>query len=207
MKTKVNLYTAELQPKLRLITLGFTLLSWLVLLVILGAYWVFTLNQQDTLRVQLDKINQQRDQQADLATSLQGGLANRQADPQLMQQVNQKVSELAAKNQVLQELLGQEVLKTNSFATLMQELARHHQAGLWLTHITLDGKQVKLAGAALEWSVVPVWIKSLGETAYFTGQEFAETRLFRDAEQQLNFVISSSPIDTAFVTGEANKDE
>ena len=204
MKTKVNLYSAEFQPTLRLLSVGILLSSWLLLVIVLLTFWAFKLNQQQTLTDQLNKLNQQNEQQSTLVTTLQTGLANRQSDPLLLQEVNKKVSELAVKNRVLQELQGQEDLKTNGFSALMLDLANHHQTGLWLTQVSLDGHQVKLVGKTLDSSLVPAWINSLGTTAYFKGQEFAETRLFRDTEQQLHFILSSSPIESKLVTEGGN---
>ena len=50
---------------------------------------------------------------------------------------------------------------------------------------------VLIEGAATDSAIVPKWLSSLGQTDYFRGQEFADTRLYRDSEQQLNFVIST----------------
>lgn len=204
MKTKVNLYSAEFQPTLRLLSVGILLSSWLLLVIVLLTFWAFKLNQQQTLADQLNKLNQQNEEQSTLVATLQTGLANRQSDPLLLQEVNKKVSDLAVKNQVMQELQGQEDLKSNGFSALMLDLANHHQTGLWLTQVSLDGHQVKLVGKTLDSSLVPAWINSLGTTAYFKGQEFAETRLFRDTEQQLHFILSSSPIESQLVTEGGN---
>jgi Tfp pilus assembly protein PilN len=204
MKTKVNLYSAEFQPTLRLLSVGILLSSWLLMVIVILTFWGFKLNQQQTLTDQLNKLNQQNEQQSTLVTTLQTGLANRQSDPLLLQEVQKKVSELAVKNLVLQELQGQEDLKANGFSTLMLDLANHHKAGLWLTQVSLDGHQVKLVGETLDSSLVPSWINSLGTTVYFKGQEFAETRLFRDAEQQLHFILSSSPSESTLVTEGGN---
>jgi hypothetical protein len=56
----------------------------------------------------------------------------------------------------------------------------------------LNGMSVVMEGAATDSSIVPRWLSSLGQTDYFRGQEFSNTRLYRDSEQQLNFVISTS---------------
>ena len=119
MKTKVNLYSAEFQPTLRLLSVGILLSSWLLLVVVLLTFWAVKLNQQQTLTDQLNKLNQQNEEQSTLVATLQTGLANRQSDPLLLQEVNKKVSDLAVKNQVMQELQGQEDLKSNGFSALM----------------------------------------------------------------------------------------
>jgi hypothetical protein len=48
-----------------------------------------------------------------------------------------------------------------------------------------------MEGAATDSAIVPKWLISLGQTDYFRGQEFSDTRLYRDSDQQLKFVIST----------------
>lgn len=50
---------------------------------------------------------------------------------------------------------------------------------------------VLIEGQATDSAIVPKWLSSLGQTDYFRGQEFSNTRLYRDSEQQINFVIST----------------
>jgi hypothetical protein len=50
---------------------------------------------------------------------------------------------------------------------------------------------VLMEGAATDSAIVPKWLISLGQTDYFRGQEFSDTRLYRDPDQQLKFVIST----------------
>ena len=73
----------------------------------------------------------------------------------------------------------------------MLDLASHSQDQLWLTRINLNGTSVVIEGAATDSFIVPKWLGLLGKTDYFKGQEFSDTRLYRDPEQQLNFVIST----------------
>ena len=193
MKYKVNLYSAEFQPKLRLITLPLVCSAWLMSLVIFGAWYVFALNQQQQLDTQLAELEQNKKQQAQVLRSLQTELANVGKDPRLQAELDQQARALQARQAVLAQLQGMEDLKARGFASLMLELAEQHQVGLWLTHIQLDGKQVVLEGATNESALVPRWLAGLSKTAYFQGQEFTQTQLYRDPDQVLNFVISSSP--------------
>ena len=191
MKTRVNLYAPEFHPKLRLMTLTLTLACCGFVLLLVVAGWMHALYQQQGLEQELKLSQQQKSQQANVVSALQNELTTQQKDPRWQREMDQNLQTLALKNQVLQELLKQESLKTNGFAKLMNELAEHHQSGLWLKHISLDGHYVQLEGAAIESSLVPKWIKQLGATAYFKGQEFAETRLYRN-DEQLHFVITSA---------------
>ncbi|KXI30100.1 PilN domain-containing protein [Paraglaciecola hydrolytica] len=195
MKTKVNLYAIEFHPKLRLLSLQITLVVCAVMLLLCVAYWFYGFAQQQSLTTELEFSQLQKSQHAGVVTALQTELATLKKDPQLLLDVEQNLQILALKKRVLEEIQGQEELKSSGFAQLMAELADKHQSGLWLTYIGLDGRQVRLEGTTLESSLVPKWLNNLGATAYFKGQEFAETRLFRNTEQQLNFVIASSVAD------------
>ena len=48
-----------------------------------------------------------------------------------------------------------------------------------------------IEGQATDSAIVPKWLSSLGQTDYFRGQEFSDTRLYRDSGKQINFVIST----------------
>lgn len=192
MKYKVNLYSEAYHPKLRLLSLPFTLVSCSMVFLFFLGFWLYALIQHQDLIADAKLKEQQKNQHINLVSDLQTELANATKDPKLLLDVEQNMQMLAIKKRVLLELQGQEDLKTNGFAQLMLELAENHQNGLWLSHISLNGRAVQLEGAAIESSLIPKWLNKLGETAYFRGQEFSETRLFRNEEQQINFIIASS---------------
>jgi Tfp pilus assembly protein PilN len=194
MKYKVNLYSAELQPKLRLLSLQLTVLACTFVFMLFLGVWLYAFFQQQGLSTDLKLSEEQKSQNLGLVKALQTELANVKNDPQLLLDVEQNMQVLALKQRVLQELQGQEDLKTHGFARLMLELSENHQSGLWLSHISLDGRNVQLEGGAIESSLIPKWLNNLGATAYFKGQEFSETRLFRDEEQHINFIIASSVV-------------
>ncbi|MGO4892100.1 PilN domain-containing protein [Flavobacterium sp. W21_SRS_FM6] len=191
MKTTVNLYSSEFHPKLQLLSLPLALSVWLILSLVLLGIYLFDYFKHDELKATLSKIEQQQKEQAIVLKSMQTEFASIKADEKLNQLVDEQQRNLVFRKQLLRDVLGQEDLKSKTFSTLMLDLANHHQTGVWLTHILIDGYDVKLAGSATESSLVPSWLSGLSATEYFKGQQFSEARLFRDAEQTLNFVISS----------------
>ena len=191
MKNRVNLYHPELHPKLRLLTLSSVIVSWIFAAIFCGLLYLYmTLEQQD-FKSQISKIEQNKQQQKLLVNELQNALDKQKVDPILLKQVQIILQNIDIEKRVLNKLSGHDKLKSNSFSTLMIDLASHNQSGLWLTHINLDGMSVLIEGAATDSAIVPKWLSSLGQTDYFRGQEFADTRLYRDSEQQLNFIIST----------------
>ena len=191
MKNRVNLYHPQFHPKLRLLTLPILLVSWLLTALFCGLLYFYVESGQKGIKSEFAKIEKINQQQRILIKKLQSAVDNLKVDPKLLKQVEKNQQLISLKKRVLNELAGQEDLKANGFSNLMIDLASHNQSGLWLTHINLDGESVVMRGETTNSAIVPKWLSSLGQTDFFRGQEFSNTRLFRDSEQQLNFVIST----------------
>jgi Tfp pilus assembly protein PilN len=191
MKNIVNLYHPEFHPKLHLLTLSTVLMSWVFTALFCSLLYFYVASKQQNFKAEISKIEQNKQQQQILVNELQSAINNQKVDPELFKQVERNQQAINLKKRVLDKLSGQEKLKSNSFSKLMIDLANHHQSGLWLTHINLNGINVLMEGAATDSAIVPKWLISLGQTDYFRGQEFSDTRLYRDSDQQLNFVIST----------------
>lgn len=192
MKNRVNFYQAEYHPKLRLLSLSLVIVCWaLTLIFSLSAYFYFDTKQQQT-KTEIAGFEQKKQQQLLLIEELQSALEQKKPDPQLLNQVEQNQKLISLKKRILNELNGQKTTQSSGFSRLMLDLAEHHQLGLWLTHITLDGANVTIQGSATESAAIPQWVNVLAKTDYFKGQEFANTRLFRDDNQQLHFVLATN---------------
>jgi Tfp pilus assembly protein PilN len=191
MKHIVNFYHPEFHPQLRLLTLSSVIMSWVFAVIICSFFYFFVATEQQNIKSEISKLEQDHQQQKILVKELQSAIDNQKVDPTLFEQVKKNQQIIRLKKRVLNKLSGQEELKSHSFAKLMIDLANHNQSGLWLTHISLNGMSVVMEGAATDSAIVPKWLSSLGQTDYFRGQEFSDTRLYRDSEQQLNFIISS----------------
>jgi Tfp pilus assembly protein PilN len=191
MKNTVNFYHPEFHPTLRLLTLPSVIVSWLFTALIFSLLYFYVAFEQQQLEFEISDLKQTKQQQQILVKELQDLIEKQKVDPMLLKQVETNQKLMSLKNRVLSKLSGHEELKSNSFSKLMIDLANHHQSGLWLTHINLNDRSVVLEGAATDSAVVPKWLSSLGQTDYFRGQEFTDTRLYRDSEQQLNFIIST----------------
>jgi Tfp pilus assembly protein PilN len=191
MKNTVNFYHSEFHPTLRLLTLLNVIVIWLIVALICSLLYFYVAFEQQQLEFEISKLEQNKQQQKILVKELQELIDQQKVDPLLLKQVKKNHRLISLKKRVLSQLSGHEELKLNSFSKLMVDLANHHQSGLWLTHINLNGKSVVMEGAATDSAIVPKWLSSLGQTDYFRGQEFSDTRLYRDSEQQLNFIIST----------------
>jgi Tfp pilus assembly protein PilN len=154
-------------------------------------YFYITAEQQ-IFESEFAILERKQQQQQTLVNELKNDVENIKVDPSLLKEMEEKQQIIRLKKLVLDELAGQEDLKSIGFSKLMLELASNKQNGLWLTHINLNGMDVMIKGAALDSAFVPRWVRSLGKTDYFRGQKFSDTRLYRDYEDQLNFVIQTS---------------
>ncbi|MDU0353130.1 PilN domain-containing protein [Paraglaciecola aquimarina] len=191
MKHSINLYSAKLQPQLRLLSLPFVLISWGLVLAIFLAIDGYLVFSDQKLATDLQRLENERTQKSALLSSLQLELENVAEDPKLVEEVAKKQQTARVKNRVYKELAGQASEKSSGFAKLMVDLAENYHSELWLTSIYFDRQSVRIEGAADNSAVIPIWVNNLGRSKYFKGQEFSDTRIYRDDGQQLNFVLSS----------------
>ena len=196
MKNRINLYSADMQPQLQVLSLHSTLVIWLVCALFLFVIYFFQFNQNQELQSEFAELKSQKKQQSLLVKNMLAELGKRQNDQKLLDEIEQKQIILRIKNRVVNELNGQENLKSNGFSQLMLDLANNHESGLWLTQISLNERKTMIQGAALESSSIPKWVNNLGLSEYFKGQEFASTRLYRDEKQQLFFILASDHTDS-----------
>ena len=194
MKNMVNLYHPEFHPKLQLLTLTSVIATWILALLVGGLLYFNMAYKQQNLQSEMANIEQSKQQQQILLKQLQLAIDNQNMDPALLKQIEENQQTINFKKLVLDNLSVQESLKSNSFSKLMLDLATYNPRDLWLTHISLYGVNVLIEGAADDSSIIPKWVSLLGQTDYFRGQEFSDTRLYRDTEQQLNFMISTGKV-------------
>jgi Tfp pilus assembly protein PilN len=192
MKNRVNLYHPNFHPKLQLLTLSSVIVSWVFVATFCSFLYFYIAAEQQNFESKITHLEQSKRQQKKLVNELNNALDNIKVDPNLLKIVEKKQQIIRLKERVLNELAGQENLKSGGFSTLMLDLAGHSLNGLWLTHIDLNGMSITIKGATTDSAFMPKWLSSLGQTEYFKGQNFSDTRLYRDSEEQLNFVISTN---------------
>jgi Tfp pilus assembly protein PilN len=192
MKNRINLYHPSFHPKLQLLTLSSVIVSWVSVAIFCSLSYFYMMAEQQSFKLKITNLEQNKQQKKTLVDELNIALENIKVDPDLLKIVEEKQQTIQLKKRVLNELVGQENLKSTGFSTLMLDLAGHSLNGLWLTHIDLNGMSITIKGATTDSAFMPKWLSSLGQTEYFKGQNFSDTRLYRDSEEQLNFVISTN---------------
>jgi Tfp pilus assembly protein PilN len=192
MKNRINLYHPSFHPKLQLLTLSSVIVSWVSVAIFCSLSYFYMMAEQQSFKLKITNLEQNKQQKKTLVNELNIALENIKVDPDLLKIVEEKQQTIQLKKRVLNELVGQENLKSTGFSTLMLDLAGHSLNGLWLTHIDLNGMSITIKGATTDSAFMPKWLSSLGQTEYFKGQNFSDTRLYRDSEEQLNFVVSTN---------------
>lgn len=191
MKTQVDLYTSEFQPTLRLLSLPIVLVIWTLLLIVFTSLYGYLSVSEQNLQQQLEQLDKNNSNQQTLLNSLIAEISNVSADQKLLDQVNNKQLQVNLKKRVYAELTGKEQTKSAGFAQLMVDLAEYHHRDVWLKRIYLNEQNVSIEGGASQSVSIPVWVNKLSQSDFFKGQEFSTTRIYRDDEQQLNFVLAT----------------
>ena len=174
-----------------LLSLNFCLLVWGISLfaVVSAAYFSQSLSSKLSNEAQAAALQVQEKQ--GLIKALTDARATRQPDATLLSAIEAGQDDIEIKQTIVDELASREAQKSHGFSDLMLDLAKNHQQQLWLTRIRMESGRLHIEGSALDSAAVPIWVSQLGEADYFNGREFAAARMYRDEEQQLNFVLSS----------------
>jgi Tfp pilus assembly protein PilN len=154
-------------------------------------------NKFRDIQIATQDTQQLYNQQSSMLTMLTQARDTRAQDPALLAEVQKLQKEARDKGLLLEELKGREQLKNQGFSMLMDDLSTSHVEGVWLTRISIAEQRIRMEGATLESSKVPQWVSKLRDSDYFSGRSFAGARMFRDDEDNLNFVISSSLVEIA----------
>jgi hypothetical protein len=98
------------------------------------------------------------------------------ANPGLQEEVERRTSEREVKSELLRLLSSHSLGNAGGFSPYLAALARRRVNGLWLTEIRLTrgGRELRLAGSALEPDLVPRLIEDLQEEEAFEGTKFRQ---------------------------------
>ena len=195
MKLRINLYADEFRPKRLWCSLPQLLLIWVtVLLLILSCalYLQYRLRsqQQATQALELSFTTQQQE-----VERLNRLLEAHKPDASLAQQVAEHQSELETKQSLLDNLAGRNLLKSQGFALVLEELARIRSPEIALQRIQLQGERISLQGLTSRSQEVPAWLNRFAGTRGLSGRRFDELLMSRDSQGNLQFQLNSHPQD------------
>jgi len=106
-------------------------------------------------------------------------LAQRNADPALVERLQRLERESTDKGKVLDVLAGRALGNAAGFSAHLAALGRRYPDGLWLRQVTIaeGGQQVELRGRALDAALVPRFIAALRDEPAFQGTAFQRFEL------------------------------
>lgn len=192
MKTRVNLYTQEFQPKQERLSLNHVLaisLASLVLMLVL----VFVA-RQDTATVQA-QVGMAKLQLTELEEEVQGlttKVAQHVQNPALEQQLALLNSRLQYRHDVLSQLSSLALVQSSGFSILMSDLARLRDKDIRLSQIRLAGETMTLVGIARNHAAIPRWIRLFEKGTSLEGREFNKLHITRNSDDIIAFTLTTN---------------
>lgn len=109
-------------------------------------------------------------------------LAERNADPALVDELKRRQREADDKSRVLDLLSGESVGNTDGFSEHLAALGRRHPQGLWLDRIRIGdgGRQLLLRGLTTDAGLVPRFLSDLQLEPALAGTSFSSFALSTD---------------------------
>jgi hypothetical protein len=109
-------------------------------------------------------------------------LAERNADPALVDELKRRQREADDKSRVLDLLSGESVGNTDGFSEHLAALGRRHPQGLWLDRIRIGdgGRQLLLRGFVADAGLVPRFLSDLQQEPALAGTSFSSFALSTD---------------------------
>ncbi len=152
--------------------------------------------QTNSLQKQAATLNSNID---DLVFSLEERshfLAQRNADPSLVAELQRRQREADDKSRVLDLLSGESVGNTDGFSGHLAALGRRHPQGLWLDRIRIadGGRQLMLRGLALDAELIPKFLGDLQLEPVLSGTSFSTFALSSDEARvgPLRFALATT---------------
>lgn len=132
-------------------------------------------------------------------------LAQRNADPSLVAELQRRQREADDKSRVLDLLSGESVGNTDGFSGHLAALGRRHPEGLWLDRIRISdgGRQLMLRGLALDAGLIPKFLEDLQREPILSGTSFSTFALSSDEEQAgpLRFALATGCASNSLTAG------
>ncbi|WP_028116106.1 PilN domain-containing protein [Ferrimonas senticii] len=190
MKTRINLFNAQLlppQPRLTLPRLLAVAALLLILLIAVTAVSQWRLDQQQQ-RLQAE---QQRQQQLSQQLALRASeLAALQPSLALQNQIKQQQQQLQGLEQIAQLLQQDKFLIEPGYAKLMQDLSASADKQVWLQQFEFANNYLLISGLAQNAAAVPTWIDRLGSRPSLQGRPIRNLLIEGDEQGPVRFTAS-----------------
>ncbi|EQM76367.1 PilN domain-containing protein [Pseudomonas stutzeri] len=192
----INLYQRERRrgggPRPRQMRLGIALL--VVLLISHGGWQGWQLRSASQAAAIAERQAAEAVAKLDVVKT---GFQEPVLDPELPRQLAEREAENRELQRLADYLKTLDAQRSSGFVSLLQGLAdRHPPHGLWLTSIRLQagGDELALQGLTQDQELLPLYLRSLGQSSAFSGRDFAHFDLQRDEQDLLRFRLASQAL-------------
>ena len=194
---QINLYQPILRKQEKIFSAKTLLQGNLLVLAGLALLYAYTVVQTQSMQVQLNQVQQQRDGHAKQIITLLAQYPATLKDETLKGRIEQTQAELHHKREVLGAVEQLSLGSETGFSEHLTGLARQDHPQLWLHRIYLQsGKHAELVGSAHQAEEVPIYLQRLSLEKAFSGTAFRSVIIARNEElaSQIDFTLSTEEL-------------
>ena len=191
LKLSVNLYSVDLLPKKLRLSFVRLILVAAILPCIAVLYSATSYIKQQELTKKIDKAKSKQQSLVAERESLKQQLEQHKPTQTLVDELAKAHTKFGLTQDLLAQVGDPEQYQSNSYQTLLEDLAQTADGSTWLTNIEVDGNKINLSGETQTAAAVPAWIKRLSQTTSLADLSFEQLIISRDQNNLLQFHVNS----------------
>jgi Tfp pilus assembly protein PilN len=196
MRQQINLYRGRLIEQSEPLQSRQAGLLLLVVVIIASLFVGFSYWQLSGSRQQFAELEEEQTQLSARVSELEKQYPEPQVNALLGEKVRRLEMQIAGQRQALNYFADKDNSSNAAILASLQGLARYPYQGLWLRRVRLmqEGKEVELAGSALQAKQIPDYLQLIGDKNIFGGKVFAQLKVKRMQEQRtgVDFTLGST---------------
>jgi Tfp pilus assembly protein PilN len=177
LRQQLNLFNPALQPRKQVLSAAMMGASLLVLAAGIAALGFVLQAATTRVRHEADAGAAQLARRQARLASVNAEFAPRTRDAALDERIAQADAQLAALRHVSGVLQRGELGDTSGFAGYLKAFARQSVPGLWLTSVSIAGKDIGIKGRTLDPAQVPGYIGRLTREPLLQGKSFSSLQI------------------------------
>ena len=198
IKTRVNLYTADLLPQKQRLTFSRMMITVAVLVCCSLLVYVIGVWHEIELQAEKRQATAKQNQLVTQKTQLEQQLAKRKPDADLIAKVELEQQRLSLKQLLKDELSQRKALISQGYSPILTDLAKVADASVWLSRISIeqqlaDPQRIEFEGYGRYPQSIPLWIDRLKMTSTLKGYAFSAMTMNRGEDKPLAFKLTSQP--------------
>jgi hypothetical protein len=191
-KNTINLFQAELLPKVVFLTLNKVVMFWGLSAVVM-AIAVFS------TQYQINKNSENKKQLANIQLKHKNTLSDLEHKLKLNKPSSVLLTRLSTLKYVMKnkqalhaELTNDKTTYVVGFAKAMTDLSNMHSTNISLNRVVIDHNEMTLIGLAKSPEAIPAWLTLFSTSSVLSGKVFSHFTLAEDESDFTHFVVSTS---------------